>query len=274
VSSGSSSVSRVSPGIVLITVGTIVLAAVAAIYLLSPMTAPPDLIEVAVRVLPASMREALPGLEPEGRQSGEQADGPGASSLAVLLPGPADDAASGDVEPGLPSVASVDEAPRFLGNNAPDQPTRLIIPNLGVDSPVRPVGLVPVERNGQRFLQWEVPNDYHVGWHTSSAPLGQPGNTVLNGHNNIHGEVFRDLIKIEAGHRIIVYDNVRAYEYVVQKKVLLQENGQPISARLMNARWIEPTFDERLTLVSCWPYATNDHRLVVVAMPLDGQASQ
>jgi sortase A len=34
-----------------------------------------------------------------------------------------------------------------------------------------------------------------------------------------------------------------------------------------NARWIEPTEDERLTLVSCWPYETNAYRLVVVARP-------
>jgi len=37
--------------------------------------------------------------------------------------------------------------------------------------------------------------------------------------------------------------------------------------RQENARWIAPTDDERLTLVTCWPYTNNTHRVVVVAKP-------
>jgi LPXTG-site transpeptidase (sortase) family protein len=28
-----------------------------------------------------------------------------------------------------------------------------------------------------------------------------------------------------------------------------------------------PSTDERLTLITCWPYETNTHRLIIVALP-------
>ena len=42
-----------------------------------------------------------------------------------------------------------------------------------------------------------VPDFFAAGWHTDSTPPGFPGNTVLNGHHNIYGEVFRDLDKVD-----------------------------------------------------------------------------
>ena len=72
------------------------------------------------------------------------------------------------------------------------------------------------------------------------------------------------------GEQLIIHDAAGAHAYEVEQQELLQENGQPLSVRLENARWIEPTSDERVTLVSCWPYATNSHRLIVVAKPVSG----
>jgi sortase A len=34
-----------------------------------------------------------------------------------------------------------------------------------------------------------------------------------------------------------------------------------------NARYIQPTPDDRLTLVSCWPRNDNTHRIIVIARP-------
>ena len=34
-----------------------------------------------------------------------------------------------------------------------------------------------------------------------------------------------------------------------------------------NGRWIQPSDDERLTLVTCWPADSNTHRLILVAVP-------
>ena len=170
----------------------------------------------------------------------------------------------------LPSFASLENAPRLNVNVLPGQPRRLEIPSLNVDVAIQRVGLVPISSGGKQFFQWAVPSGYEVGWHESSAPLGSPGNTVLNGHNNIYGEVFRDLIDLAVGEELVIHDAEGAHAYRVEQLELLEENGQPLSVRLENARWIEPTSDERVTLVSCWPYATNTHRLIVVARPVSG----
>jgi len=148
--------------------------------------------------------------------------------------------------------------------------TRLEIPAIGVDAPIQPVGLAELEEEGQRYLQWQVPNDYTVGWHTNSATPGSPGNTVLNGHNNVHGEVFRDLVELDLGDEIILYKDGQRHRYQVAERQVLEENGQPLKARLDNAKWMLPTSDERLTIISCWPYVGNTHRVIVVATPVDG----
>ena len=58
-----------------------------------------------------------------------------------------------------------------------------------------------------------------------------------------------------------------AYRFVVKQKLLLTEAGAPLEQRLQNAQWIAPTSDVRLTLVSCWPYTSNTHRVIIVATP-------
>jgi sortase A len=59
----------------------------------------------------------------------------------------------------------------------------------------------------------------------------------------------------------------QAYDYKVVEKHILKEKGEPPEVRQQNAKWIAPTEDERLTMVTCWPYTNNTHRLVVVAKP-------
>lgn len=151
----------------------------------------------------------------------------------------------------------------------PGAPSRLVIPSIGLDAPVVTVGWSIVTQNGQQVSMWDVPNRYAAGWLKTTARVGEPGNTVLDGHHNIAGEVFRYLVDLKQGDPIQVWAGDQARDYVVSLLKILPEKGQPISARLENARWIEPTQDERLTLVTCWPYTNNTHRLVVVALPAD-----
>lgn len=149
----------------------------------------------------------------------------------------------------------------------PAIPTRIVIPVLGVDAPVVPVSAIVTEVEGRKYSTWAVPDMYAAGWHDSSAPLGVPGNTVLNGHNTTHGEVFRELYRLQAGDSIIVYAGEVPYTYTVSSVLMLPEAGQPIEVRLENARYILPTEDERLTLVTCHPYGSLRYRLVVIALP-------
>lgn len=165
--------------------------------------------------------------------------------------------------PPPPPAAPAPESPPAAG----DAPTRLVIDSLGIDSEVTPVGWSVVEQNGQQYSIWQVA-DYAVGWHKTTAPLGQPGNSVMAGHHNVNGEVFRDLVNIEVGDKVTAYSGGKKYEYVVELKTIVKEKGEPLEARQRNAQWIAPTNDERLTFVTCWPYTNNTHRVIVVAKPL------
>ncbi len=65
-------------------------------------------------------------------------------------------------------------------------PQRIVIPAIRLDTPVVPVGFHEIRIGDQTVRVWETPNFFAAGWHRTSAPLGVPGNTVLNGHRNIH----------------------------------------------------------------------------------------
>jgi LPXTG-site transpeptidase (sortase) family protein len=90
----------------------------------------------------------------------------------------------------------------------------------------------------------------------------------MNGHHNIYGEVFRDLYRVQVGEEIEVTSGDKVFTYVVVYTGVLPERNQPLDVRLANAEWIQGTEDERLTLITCWPYESNTHRVVVVAVPL------
>ncbi|MBI5567538.1 MAG: sortase [Chloroflexi bacterium] len=147
---------------------------------------------------------------------------------------------------------------------APHIPTRLVIPAIDLDAPIETVGWS--QPNGVSV--WDIPNHFAAGWLKTSAPIGQPGNTVFDGHHNMAGEVFRRLVDLKSGDLIEVRSNERAYSYQVTALHILPDRDEPIEVRRQNAIWIQPTLDERLTLVTCWPYTDNTHRLIVVAKPI------
>lgn len=143
-------------------------------------------------------------------------------------------------------------------------PTHIQIPAINLDAPVVPVGSREVDYHGQPVRVWNVA-DYAAGWHETSLYPGQGGNVVISGHNNIRGEVFRDIVDLEAGAEVILTADGRPYIYVVESKMILPERGRPFEERLENNRWIGYFEDERLTLVTCWPYTSNTHRVIVIA---------
>jgi sortase A len=143
-------------------------------------------------------------------------------------------------------------------------PDRLVIPAIDLDSPVLPIGWTVVEQGGQSSRVWAVADEV-VGWHKTSGYPGETGNVVLNGHHNIKGQVFRYLVDVEVGDRVLVYSGDQVYYYAVTEKHILKEKGEPIEVRRKNALWMNPTEDERVTMITCWPYTNNTHRLVVVA---------
>ncbi len=95
-----------------------------------------------------------------------------------------------------------------------------------------------------------------VGHHIGSADPGRPGNVVLSGHNDIYGEVFRDLDKLAPGDEIRVTTASQVFTY----RVIGWRLVAPTDVAVMSA-----TPRTTLTLVSCYPYMIDNQRIVVTA---------
>lgn len=146
-------------------------------------------------------------------------------------------------------------------------PTRIRIPAIKVDTSVVEITWQTfVDHRGNQVTGWKVA-DYAAGWHFGSAYPGQPENCVISGHNNFRGEVFRYLYQLKPGADVSLYVGNVEFRYIVTEAFILKEEGESDEARQANARWIAATGDERLTLVSCWPYLTATHRVIVICRP-------
>jgi LPXTG-site transpeptidase (sortase) family protein len=182
----------------------------------------------------------------------------------------------GSADPSLVSIGPADPFPTAEAGEpslAPtpqpgELPDRIEIATIELEANVIPIGYEKLQFEGEIYDQWLAPNYRAVGWHETSAGLGAPGNTVLNGHHNVYGEVFRDLYRVQVGDEIDVFSGEELFTYVVVYTGVLPERNQPLEVRLANSEWIQPTEDERLTIITCWPYESNTHRVVVVAVPV------
>lgn len=144
-------------------------------------------------------------------------------------------------------------------------PARLAAAAIGLDVPVKSTGWTEVD--GQEPV-WLVPDDA-PGWHENSALPGHGSNVVLSGHHNMGAEVFRNLVDLKVGDKIVLEADNRDYYYAVTDRFIVADRDVPEEQKLQNAQWISPTTDERLTLVTCWPYNDNSHRVIVIAKPVE-----
>jgi LPXTG-site transpeptidase (sortase) family protein len=185
--------------------------------------------------------------------------------IATTSPPTATPTASSVTQPSTPAV----DSPAQTATNLPIWvPNQIVIPAIGLDAPIVPAHLKEIMYLGIRYQQWLAPDSSDAGWHTTSATLGLAGNTVINGHHNVYGEVFGHLADLELGDYIWVFSDAEWFTYRIAMITILPERWQQAAVRLENARWIEPSLDERLTLITCWPYASNTHRLIIVALPV------
>jgi sortase A len=132
--------------------------------------------------------------------------------------------------------------PRPVPTPGPEQATRIRIPAIGVDAPV-------VEGDDWEMLK------RGAGHHVGSANPGERGNCVISAHNDIFGEIFRDLPDLSLGDEVFVHTASRSYRYVVSQKRVIEPTEVSV---------LEPTSSPVLTLVSCYPYGIDTHRIVVV----------
>ena len=90
----------------------------------------------------------------------------------------------------------------------------------------------------------------------ASVNPGQTGNVILSAHNDVYGELFRFLDKLQPGDQVILYSQQRQYVYVVDRTALVEPTAVEVMASTGN-----PT----VTLISCYPYLVDDQRIVVFA---------
>lgn len=125
----------------------------------------------------------------------------------------------------------------------PQQARRLQIPALGVDSPI-------VQGD-----DWEQLKK-GIGQHIGTGLPGQEGNIVLSAHNDIYGEIFRDLDQMEIGDQFELSTDLQTFIYVVTDIQIVD----PTDVWVM-----QPTDHASATLISCYPYRINTHRIVIFA---------
>ncbi len=87
-------------------------------------------------------------------------------------------------------------------------------------------------------------------------PGDSSGNLVLSGHNDIYGEVFRDLDKLVVGDQFTVRTQTQEFTYTVTGSKVVD----PTEVSVMDARG-----GATITLISCYPYKVNNKRIVIFA---------
>ncbi len=231
------------------------------------------------RALPTLMAAANPGMDAQQVAQSQAANGvnlpvlptpyptvtPAAHAAISASPSPEKAAgeAADEVTPGQSAKLKAEQAPASQQDGAASlstiafgmtdvaakrvqetgQPRRLQIPAIAVDSFI-------YQDYGEDWLKLGV---VQVG---ELVAAGAPGNLVLAGHNDVYGEVFRDLDELEAGHDIFVHADSTTYKYRVREMLIVNPDDV----------WVTlPTSTPTLTLVSCYPYLVGTHRIVVFA---------
>jgi sortase A len=214
--------------------------------------APPSILDLT----PGSRATLVPTFTPKPYPTAA----PDASAALPILP-------TSLAGPMLPPATAVVRPP------AASPPTRLVISKIDVDVPVLPVGVRIAKVAGKERVLWaDVPNA--GGFHETSAYPGNPGNTVINGHRDILGSVFRHLDRVEVGDEVVLYVGDVVYPYLVTERLVVPETFASAAQRAENAKLIGYIPEERLTLITCTPVGLATHRLLVIARPVDQVAPQ
>jgi sortase A len=133
----------------------------------------------------------------------------------------------------------------------PEQPVWISIPSINVEAPV-------VQGDDWDSLM------LGVGHHIGSANPGERSNMVLSAHNDIFAEIFRDLPDMQLEDEIIVKTQNRTYHYVVKARRIIE----PTQVEVM-----QPTRSGVVTLISCYPYLIDTHRIVVIGELVENGSS-
>ena len=95
-----------------------------------------------------------------------------------------------------------------------------------------------------------------VAQHIGSADPGDSGNVVLSAHDDVYGELFRNLDKLQPGDAVMLYTQQKQYVYIVDRTEIVEPTAVEVMAS---------TGAPTVTLISCYPYLVDKQRIVVFA---------
>jgi len=165
---------------------------------------------------------------------------PGGHTSPISETGAKPGEAGGIPEHLLPLVAAY--APPPIPTPAPEQARWIVIPAADVDHPI-------VQGD-----DWEQLKK-GVGQHVGSANPGTAGNLILTAHNDIYGDIFRHLDRMETGDEIVVRTASAEYTYLVKARRIVEPTEISVLA---------PTRQATITLISCYPYLLDTQRIVII----------
>lgn len=129
--------------------------------------------------------------------------------------------------------------------------TRLLIPKIGLSA-------IVVEGTNHAALK------VGPGHLEGSALAGNPGNAVITAHRDTF---FRHIVELKKGDPILVQRNGRSFTYEVTGQEIVEPDDLAVA---------EPTSDNRLTLITCYPtyYIGPAPKRLIVTAKLIGEPGQ
>jgi len=173
----------------------------------------------------------------------EATAGPTGSPLAVLPGERGTETPAPPLDVAPPSEPEPTPTVDLLKTPVPGAPRRMVIDKLGVDAPVVAGDTWEDLKQG-------------IGHHPGSVGAGERGNLVVSAHNDIYGELFRHLDRLGPGDEVWIYTDEGGFRYVVRTVEIVE----PTRVEVM-----DPTDEPILTMITCYPYLLDTHRVVVVA---------
>lgn len=124
----------------------------------------------------------------------------------------------------------------------PRSPTRIVIRAIDVDWPI-------IEGDGWEELK------QGIGHRVGSVNPGERGNLILSGHNDVFGEPFRNLEKLDVGGQVLVYAGQNAFRYIIKARRVVEPGDLSV---------IAASKTPIITLITCTPYRVDTQRLVLI----------
>ncbi len=140
-------------------------------------------------------------------------------------------------------------AARSVHHAASSGGVTLVIPRLAVRAPV-------VDRGVNALGELPIADGLAVTHYTFSAGVGERGNYVAYGHDDIQGSVFVHLGSLQAGDPIELLQGGERFLYRVTGSRVVWPTDVAV---------LRPTPSATMTLITCTPYMVDTQRIVVSA---------